>query len=60
MEVRQINWEEDPKADLTIIGDTLSISIKQAEEHNLTKVTEFKDPLMNTIFEVHQTNPETY
>ena len=59
VEVRQINWKEDPKKDLTIIGDTLSISEEQAGEHNLSKVAEFKDPSMNTIFEVYETNPET-
>ena len=60
VDVRQIDWKEDPKKDLTIIGDPLSISEQQAIEHNLTKVSEFKNPSMNTIFEVHETNPETY
>lgn len=60
IKVRQIDWQEDPKKDLIIIGDPLSISEQQAKEHNLTKVFEFEDPLMNTIFVVHETNPDTF
>ncbi|MEJ2347668.1 MAG: hypothetical protein P8Y17_00505 [Patescibacteria group bacterium] len=54
IEVRAIDWKEDPRRKLTIIGDPLSISEQQAEEHNLVKVAEIKDPLMNVIFEIYR------
>lgn len=60
VEVRQLDWEIDPKKDIIIIGDTLTISEQQMREHKLTKVTEFKDPSDNTIFEAYQTNPGGY
>lgn len=56
VEVRQIDWREDPKRDIFIIGDDLAVSDSQIKEHGLTQITEFKDPLMNTIFKVYKTN----
>ena len=57
VEVRSIDWEKDPQRDLTIIGDDLAVSEGQMKEHGLAKVTEFKDPLMNTIFKIYKTHP---
>jgi hypothetical protein len=55
VEVRGINWEKDPKSNLFIVGDSLAISEGQMKEHGLTLITEFKDPLMNTIFKIYKT-----
>lgn len=54
IEVRSIDWKIDPKQNCIIIGDPLSISSNQAEEHNLIKVNEFKDLSGNIIFEAFE------
>lgn len=56
VEVRGINWEEDPKDKLYIVGDELAVSDGQMKEHDLTLVTELKDPLNNTIFKIYKTH----
>lgn len=57
VEVRQIDWKNDPVRDLYIIGDNLSISADQARLHNLSKVLEMKNEWGETIFAVYKTNP---
>ncbi len=58
IEVRAIDWKRDSYRDQIIIGDPLSISEKQAEEHFLDKIYEIKNPLSNPILIFYQTNPE--
>jgi len=55
VEVRSLDWEKDPKRDMIIIGDPLVVSEQQMEEHKLTKIEEFDDPLGNVIFQAYKT-----
>lgn len=58
IETRNIDWEEDIYRKQILVGDELTISSRQAEEHFLDKVFEIKDPLENIVFVGFETNPE--
>lgn len=58
IETRNINWEEDIYKKQILVGDELTISPRQADEHFLDKVFEIKDPLENIVFVGFKTNPE--
>lgn len=57
IETRVIDWEKDIYINQVLVGDSLSISSKQAEEHFLEKVLEIKDPLGEVLFQGYKTNP---
>jgi len=54
--MKPIDWVNVPKENTIIIGDRLSVSENQQQEHNLTKTNEFKDSWGNVIFEVYEKN----
>ena len=58
IDIRKIEWQEDIYQEQIIIGDELSISNEQAEEHFLKKVFEVEDPIGSLIFRGYKTNPE--
>ncbi|MFH1561031.1 MAG: glycosyltransferase family 39 protein [Patescibacteria group bacterium] len=58
VEIRPIIWEKDIYRDQVLIGDELSISSQQAEEHFLEMLFEIKDPLDKLTFRAYQTNPD--
>ncbi len=58
IQLRSINWEEDVYGDLTLVGDTLSISDAQAKEHFLVKQFEITDSLGNVLLQGYSTNPK--
>lgn len=58
IETRNIDWEEDIYKKQILVGDELTISPGQADEHFLDKVFEIKDPLENIVFVGFETNPE--
>lgn len=58
-ETRTINWEQDIYQKQILVGDEYAISLKQAEEHFLTKVFEIRDPIGKMVFQGYQTDPET-
>lgn len=55
--VQDIEWKKDIYIDQVLVGDELSISDGQAEEHFLDKVFEIKDPLGKVLFVGYRTNP---
>lgn len=57
IETRNIFWEKDSYQEKILVGDELSISPKQANEHFLTKVFEIRDPIDRIIFVGYETNP---
>lgn len=57
LEVGTINWSEDIYKDQILVGDPLSISEGQANEHKLTKVFDIKDPRGEIILVGFKTNP---
>ena len=57
IEVREINWEKDSYIDQIIVGDPLSISSSQANEHFLDKIYEINDPKNNPLLIFYRTNP---
>ena len=58
IEIRNINWEEDIYKDQILVGDELSISSAQAEEHYLSKIFEIRDPIGTLVFQGFRTNPK--
>ena len=58
MELRPLNWESDIYKDQILVGDTLSISQGQVEEHFLKKEFEIQDPLGETLLQGFRTNPK--
>lgn len=56
VEVRSIDWENDPNKNLFIIGDGLTVSVPQMQEHKLIKLREIKDHFSNTVFIIYRTN----
>ncbi len=48
--VGQIDWKKNQPRGLVVIGDQLSISVSQAKEHSLTKVSEVKGPTGEVLF----------
>ncbi len=57
IDTRGIVWESDIYRDLILVGDDLTISDKQAEEHALTQVFTINDPRGDTLFKGFKTNP---
>ena len=57
VEMRVIQWEKDIYVNQVLVGDSLTISSKQAEEHFLEKVIEIKDPFGEVLFQGYKTNP---
>jgi len=57
IETRSITWDDVSKEQI-LVGDELSISPSQAEEHSLKKAFEIKDPLDNLIFIGYRTDPD--
>jgi 4-amino-4-deoxy-L-arabinose transferase-like glycosyltransferase len=57
IETRGIEWEKDIYKEQILVGDSLTISAQQAQEHFLEKVFEIKDPLGEIIFQGYRTNP---
>jgi len=57
IETRNIIWEKDSYGEKVLVGDELSISPEQANEHFLTKVFEIRDPVDRIIFVGYETNP---
>ncbi len=57
IDTRGIVWETDIYEEQVLVGDPLTISTKQAEEHSLTKVFEFTDHLNTSVFVGYKTNP---
>ncbi|OGM22630.1 hypothetical protein A2961_03515 [Candidatus Woesebacteria bacterium RIFCSPLOWO2_01_FULL_39_21] len=58
VELRPLNWESDIYKDQILVGDTLSISQGQVEEHFLKKEFEIQDPLGETLLQGFRTNPK--
>jgi hypothetical protein len=56
--VRPIDWKKDTTKGTFIIGDGLSVSETQAQEHHLTKAAEFMDLSGDTIFAVFRAEGE--
>ncbi len=50
LETKNIDWNTDIYEDVVLVGDDLSISAGQAEEHGLTKMFEIVDPVGEIIF----------
>lgn len=53
---RPINWEEDLKKEMYLIGDELAISTQQIQNHNLTLIREIKYPDQSPAFRIVKTN----
>ena len=58
IETGTLNWEQDIYKEQILVGDELSVSNKQAEEHFLTQVFEIKDPLNFVVFRGFRTDPQ--
>lgn len=58
VETRPIMWEPDIYRERILVGDALSISNDQAQEHALDKLFEIRDPLDTVIFQAYYTNPK--
>ena len=58
IEVRPIVWEDDVYEKKIIVGDSLSISDEQLNEHCLTLVFEIKDTEGKVIFRGAETHPQ--
>ena len=57
IEIRPIYWEKDIYKEQILVGDEISISTKQVQEHSLTKIFEIRDPIDQIIFQGFKTNP---
>jgi hypothetical protein len=57
IEVRNIDWGKDSCKDQIIVGDNLTVSDRQAEDHGLTEVKEIKNFDNSIIFKLYKTNP---
>lgn len=55
---RGINWEQDVFIEQYLVGDALSISYNQIEEHKMTLIKEIKYPDNNIAFRIVKTNPK--
>ncbi len=58
VEVRLINWKKDICIDQILVGDNLSISEDQINEHFLTKVFEKRDFKNKILLQGYKTNPK--
>lgn len=58
IEVKPLSFADACKNDLLIIGDTLSISLQQAEEHNLKLEFEIQDLSGKVSLRGYSTNPQ--
>lgn len=58
VEIRGIKWKTDIYQKQILVGDALSISPKQASEHELEETFEIKDPMGEVAFRGFRTNPE--
>lgn len=54
---RNINWEKDLQIEQILIGDELSISTGQINEHNLQLIREIKYPDKSVAFRIVKTSP---
>lgn len=57
IETRNIDFKNDVYTEAILVGDELTISSKQADEHYLEKVFEIDDPLGFIIFQGFRTSP---
>lgn len=56
--VRPIDWTSDSYKNQILIGDELTISEDQANEHHLTGIYQLKDPVGQVVFQGYKTDPE--
>jgi 4-amino-4-deoxy-L-arabinose transferase-like glycosyltransferase len=56
VEIRNINWEEDPCKDQILVGDEFAVSPGQAQEHGLKKIFEIRNFLGEIVFVGHETS----
>lgn len=54
LDIRPIDWQNDPNTPQIIIGDPLSISSSQALEHHLKLIKQIENPTHQTIFQIFQ------
>lgn len=57
IEVRNVDWKRDIYTEQILVGDELSISLKQASEHFLELMFEIEDPTGKLLFRGFRTNP---
>lgn len=57
IETRGINWETDIYKEQILVGDELTISEKQKNDHKLEKLFEIRDPVNTIVLVGFKTNP---